>query len=84
MSTSARSRRVETKRLQSLERLFLLCPMSKSWQGHKDMEKRKERKKEVLFAQRGGRDTQQHSKGHLLRGVGVSAEEMACSLKRLL
>lgn len=48
------------------------------------MEKRKERKKEVLCAQRGGRDTQQHSKGHLLRGVGISAEEMACSLKHLL
>lgn len=47
------------------------------------MEKQKERKKEVLCAQRGSHDTQQHSKGHLLRGVGVSAEEMACSLKRL-
>lgn len=47
------------------------------------MEKQKERKKEVLCAQRGSHDTQQYSKGHLLRGVGVSAEEMACSLKRL-
>lgn len=45
--------------------------------------RKSERRERSILCPERDCDTQQHSKGHLLRGVSVSAEEMARSLKRL-